>query len=86
LKEGAKMFWLTLSIALILAAAIGAVLLRHPGVVLYDWIVTRQAATRARRCAMARARPVMLQTRPVSSAAQAQPRPAEHAEPAALAG
>jgi len=84
------MFWPTLSIALIvaliIAAAIAAVLLRRPGVVLYDWIVTRRAAARARRCAMARARPVTLQTRSVSSAAQAQPRPAEHAEPAALAG
>ena len=84
------MFWPTLSIALIvaliIAAAIAAVLLRRPGVVLYDWIVTRQVAARARRCAMARARPVTLQTRSVSSAAQAQPRPAEHAEPAALAG
>lgn len=80
------MSWLTLSIALIVAAAIGAVLLRHPGVVLYDWIVTRQAAARARRSAMARVRPATLQTRPALSAAHAQPRPAEHAEPAALAG
>lgn len=65
------MSWLTLSIVLILFAAFGAVLLRHPGVVLYDWIVTRQATSRA-RAAM--------------PAPQAQPRPAEHAEPAALAG
>lgn len=65
------MFWLALSIALIIAVAIGATLLRHPGVVLYDWIATRQAAARAR---------------PVMPALQAQPRPAKHAEPAALAG
>jgi hypothetical protein len=71
LKEGAKMFWLALSIALIIAVAIGATLLRHPGVVLYDWIATRQAAARAR---------------PAMPAPQAQPRPAKHAEPAALAG
>ncbi|KAG1531157.1 hypothetical protein G6F50_016859 [Rhizopus delemar] len=42
------MFWLALSIALIVAVAIGATLLRHPGVLLYDWIATRQAAPRAR--------------------------------------
>lgn len=66
------MSWLTLSIVLIIAAAIGAALLRHPGAVLYDWIVTRHAAARA--C-------------PVTPPApQAQPRPAERAEPAALAG
>jgi hypothetical protein len=71
LKEGAKMLWLALSIALIVAVAIGATLLRHPGVVLYDWIATRQAAARAR---------------PATRAPQTQPRPAKHAEPAALAG
>lgn len=68
------MSWLTLSIILIvaIAVAIGAVLLRHPGVVLYDWIVTRRAA--------ARARPAM-----PAPQAQPHPHPAEHAEPAALA-
>ncbi len=65
------MFWLALSIALIVAVAIGATLLRHPGVLLYDWIATRQAAPRAR---------------PATPAPQAQSLPAKHAEPAALAG
>lgn len=45
------MFWLTLSIALILAAAVGAVLLRHPGVMLYDWIASRRISVRARPAA-----------------------------------
>ncbi|WP_183015035.1 hypothetical protein [Achromobacter sp. UMC46] len=72
------MSWLTLSIALIVVAAVGAVLLRHPGVVLYDWIVTRRAA--------ARARPAVSLARPVLAGAPGPQRPAERAEPAALAG
>lgn len=71
------MFWLTLSMILIIAAAVGAVLLRHPGVILYDWIATRQATARARSA-----------KRPAVPAVQAHPQAhaAEHAEPAALAG
>ncbi|MHC3907929.1 hypothetical protein ACMZ4X_01145 [Achromobacter marplatensis] len=45
------MFWPTLSIVLIIAAAVGAVLLRHPGVVLYDWIASRRMTARARPAA-----------------------------------
>ncbi|CAB3703511.1 MULTISPECIES: hypothetical protein [Achromobacter] len=67
------MSWLTLSSALIIAAAAGAVLLRHPGVLLYDWIATRKAGTRTRAALVApKARP--------------QAASAKHAPPAALAG
>ena len=52
------MSWLTLSIVMIIAAAVGAVLLRHPGVLLYDWIATRKANTRTRAALTApKARP-----------------------------
>jgi UPF0716 family protein affecting phage T7 exclusion len=67
------MSWLTLSIVLIVAAAVGAVLLRHPGVMLYDWIATRKAHART-RAALA------------SPTARPQAVSAEHTEPAALAG
>ncbi|MGV2861061.1 hypothetical protein [Achromobacter sp. AGC39] len=47
------MLWLTLVITCILAVAIGAVLFRHPGVVLYDLLATqrvnRKAAAQERR-------------------------------------
>lgn len=69
------MSWLTLSSALIIAAAAGAVLLRHPGVLLYDWIATRKAV----RVRAARARAIA----PAMKAHQ-QAAPVEH--PAALAG
>ncbi|WP_447577527.1 hypothetical protein [Achromobacter kerstersii] len=67
------MSWLTLSSVIIVSAAAGAVLLRHPGVLLYDWIATRKAGTRTRAALAApKARP--------------QAASAKHAEPAALAG
>ncbi|KNE26599.1 hypothetical protein [Achromobacter spanius] len=42
------MFWLTLVIAVVVAVGIAAVLLRHPGVVFYDWIATHRTARHAR--------------------------------------
>ncbi|MGE6917914.1 hypothetical protein [Achromobacter kerstersii] len=67
------MSWLTLSSVMIVAAAAGAALLRHPGVMLYDWIATRKAGARTRAALAApKARP--------------QAASAERAEPAALAG
>lgn len=41
------MLWLTLVITFILAVAVGAVLSRHPGIVLYDWLATRQVNRKA---------------------------------------
>ncbi|WP_342067429.1 hypothetical protein [Achromobacter kerstersii] len=69
------MSWLTLSIVIIVAVAAGAVLLRHPGVLLFDWIATRKAV----RVRAARARAIA----PAMKAHQ-QAAPVEH--PAALAG
>lgn len=90
------MFWLTLSTILIVAAAAGAVLLRQPGVMLYDWIATRKVATRkvahqaarmAVRTAALSAPPRGLRTAESGSKAAhphlASATPADHAEPAA---
>lgn len=41
------MLWLTLVITFILAVAVGAVLSLHPGIVLYDWLATRQVNRKA---------------------------------------
>jgi len=69
------MSWLTLSSVLIIAAAAGAVLLRHPGVLLYDWIASRNAA---------RAEAVRVQAAAPAMKVHQQAAPVEH--PAALAG
>lgn len=44
------MFWLALFIAVVLVS-LGAVLLRHPGVALYDWAATRRAVRRSNAAA-----------------------------------
>ncbi len=75
------MHWLAAGLALIGLGAVAALLLRQPGVILYDWFVT----LRARR----------LSARPGAAAAPrggtAAPRggavaPGEHGNPASLAG
>lgn len=67
------MAWLTLIIVMMVAVALGAVLLRHPGVMLYDWIASRKVRARAQAVIPA------LKAHPQAASA-------EHAEPAALAG
>lgn len=74
------MFWLTLCVVLLVAAAVSAVLVRRPGVMLYDWFATRRAAARASRVAAA------VPSQKAASAHKARGTPVEHAEPAAIAG
>lgn len=76
------MFWLTLCVVLLVAAAVSAVLVRHPGVMLYDWFATRRAAARASRVAAAVPSP----SQKAAPAHKARGTPVEHAEPAAIAG
>lgn len=49
------MSWPTLVIASVALIAFAAVLLRHPGVVLYDWFAARRVARIAARIAATRA-------------------------------
>jgi len=50
-KEGRQMSWPTLVIASVALIVFAAVLLRHPGVVLYDWFAARRVARIATRTA-----------------------------------
>lgn len=74
------MFWLTLCVVLLVAAAVSAVLVRRPGVMLYDWFATRRAAARAPRVAAA------VPSQKAAPAHKSRGTSVEHAEPAAIAG
>ena len=72
-KEGRQMSWPTLVIASVALIAFAAVLLRQPGVVLYDWFAARRAARIATRIAA---------TRATAAAPRATAHAAKHVEPA----
>ncbi|MDQ6214620.1 hypothetical protein [Achromobacter insolitus] len=54
------MHWIAVGLAAIGICALGAALLRHPGVILYDWFVTvrsrKRSASRGRAAARAERR------------------------------
>lgn len=68
------MSWLTLVIASVAVIAIAAVLLRHPGVVLYDWLAARRTARKVARTAAAQSA-VAIPRAPAHAAKHVEPAP-----------